>query len=55
MNIKKIITCIMAILAAILVAITLTAENQEQNENEGEFEVGGSIPGVEIPIPEGQQ
>ena len=68
MNIKKLISCIMAIFAAIIVAITLTACggcNGNVNENDGdsqsesaekeEFEVGGEIPGIEITIPKDEQ
>ena len=63
MNIKKLITGIMAILAAILVAVTLTAcgsctgDNNDAPEEsvEGEFEVGGTVNGVEIGVPEDEQ
>ena len=64
MNIKKLITCISAVLAAILVAVTLTAcgsctgdeiENNGEESIQGDFEVGGTINGVEVEIPENEQ
>ena len=62
---KKLITYISVILAAILVALTLTAcgscngydeeTSGTGDQHEGEFEVGGTVLGPEIDIPEDEQ